>query len=66
MDTIRFELGARDDPATGLADAVDVFVNCRKLVDILKEAEQPFATREGKPDLTGNYAGLPPEEVFLP
>ncbi len=66
MDTIRFEVGERDDPATGLADAVDIFVNGRNLVDILKEAELPSATREGEPDLAGSYAGLPPEAVFLP
>jgi hypothetical protein len=28
--------------------------------------ELPFATREGKPDLASNYAGLPPEVIFLP
>jgi hypothetical protein len=66
MDTIRFEIGEIADPASGLVDAVDIFVNGRNLVDILKEAEQPFAPREGKPDLAGGYVGLSPEEVFLP
>jgi hypothetical protein len=33
MDTISFEIGEREDPANGLVDAVDVFVNCSNLVD---------------------------------
>lgn len=66
MDAIRFETGERDDPSHGLVDAVAVFVNGRNLVDILREVELPFATREGRPDLAGSYVGLPPEEVFLP
>jgi hypothetical protein len=66
VDTLRFEIGKREDPADGIVDAVNVFVNGGNLVDILREAELPFAAREGKPDLAGNYVGLPPEEVFLP
>jgi hypothetical protein len=66
VDTLRFEIGKRDDPADGTVDAVNVFVNGRNLVDILREVELPFAAREGKPDLAGSYVGLPPEDVFLP
>lgn len=66
MDTIRFEIGERCDPVAGSVDAVAAFVNGRNLVDILREVELPFATREGKPDLAGSYVGLPPEEIFLP
>jgi hypothetical protein len=66
VDTIRFEIGERHDPAAGIVDAVAIFVNGRNLVDIFREVELPFATREGKPDLAGSYVGLPPEEVFLP
>ena len=66
MDAVRFEIGERDDPANGLVEAVNVVVNGRNLVAILKEVELPFATREGKPDLAGGYVGLSPEEVFLP
>ncbi len=65
VDTLRFEIGKREDPADGIVDAVNVFVNGRNLVDILRGVELPFAAREGKPDLAGNYVGLPPEEVFL-
>jgi hypothetical protein len=66
VDTLRFEIGEREDPADGIVDAVNVFVNGRNLVDILREVELPFAAREGKPHLAGSYVGLPPEDVFLP
>jgi hypothetical protein len=66
VDTIRFEIGEKYDPGDGIVDAVVVLINGRNLVDVLREVELPFATREGKPDLAGDYAGLPPEEVFLP
>jgi hypothetical protein len=66
VDTIRFEIGERDDLANGLVDAVEIFVNDCNLTDDLREVELPFAAREGKPDLAGWYAGLPPEDVFLP
>ncbi len=62
----RFKIGERHDPGAGTVDAVVVFVNGRDLVDILREVELPFAAREGKQDLAGRYAGLPPEEIFLP
>ena len=66
VDTLRLEIGKRDDPVDGAVDAVSVFVNGRNLVDILREVEMPFAVREGKPALAGSYVGLPPEDVFLP
>ena len=66
MDTIRFEIGKRDDPANGLVDAVNILVNGRNLVDIVREVELPIRVREGKPHLADRYVGLPPEEIFLP
>ena len=66
MDTIRFEIGERADPADGLVDAVDIFINGRNFVGILREVELPFAARDSQPDLAGSYAGLPPEDIFLP
>jgi hypothetical protein len=66
VDTPRLEIGKRDDPAKVIVDAVNVFVNGRNLVDILREVVLPFTVQEGKPDLAGSYVGLPPEDVFLP
>ena len=66
MDTIRFEISEIEVPAWGLIDSVDIFVNDRNLVDIVREVELPFAARGGKPRLAGTYIGLPAEDVFLP
>jgi hypothetical protein len=63
VDTFRFEIGERDVevPVVGPVDRVDILVNDRNLLDVLRETELPFAVREGKPELAGGYAGLPPE-----
>jgi hypothetical protein len=66
VDTIRFQIRERHDPAAGIVVAVAIFVNDRNLVVILREVKLPFATREGRPHLAGSYSGLPPEEIFLP
>ncbi|SRR5712692_6923891 len=63
MDTIRLEIGrARDEPRT----AVDVFINGRNLLELVREVELPFWTAEGHPEQDSQYDGLPPEYVFLP
>ncbi len=66
VDEIRFEIGKREDPADGPVDAVDVFVNGRNLVEMVRDTELSFALREGHPDAAGDYVGLPPKDVFLP
>ena len=66
MDTIRFEVGERENSAEGLVDAVDIFINERDLIDLTKEVELPFASRDGNPDLAGSYVGLPIEAIFMP
>jgi len=47
-------------------DVVDIFVNGRNIIDIIKAVELPFAEREGHPDTAGGYEGLPADIVFLP
>jgi hypothetical protein len=66
VDVIRFEIGERVDPAEGAVDAVDIFVNGRNLVEIVREAERPFRVREGSPDQVSPYVGLSPGEILLP
>ena len=46
--------------------SVSIYVDGRNFIDLVREVEQPFATREGHPDLAGAYAGLPAEHVFAP
>ena len=45
---------------------VIISVNGRPLTELVREVELPFATREGHPDMAGDYRGLPPREAFLP
>ena len=66
MDTIRLRVVEGLDFPIGRADETRIFVNGRDLTDVIREIELPFARREGKPDLAGDYAGLPPEAVFFP
>jgi hypothetical protein len=66
MDTLRLEIGHRDDPAEGIVDAVEILINGRNLVDLTREVESPFAARDGQPHLAGSYVGLPPGAIFLP
>jgi hypothetical protein len=66
MDEVRFEVAEWDAPAHGIIEAVTVVVNGRDLMEVVKEMEAPFAVRDGRPGPGGSYAGLPPEEVFLP
>ncbi len=47
-------------------EVVDIFINGRNLIEILREIEQPFADREEHPRLAGQYVGLRPEVIFLP
>jgi hypothetical protein len=37
VDTIRFQIRERHDPAAGIVVAVAIFVNDRNLVEILRE-----------------------------
>ena len=66
MDTLRLEIGKREDPADGLVDVVGIFTNDRSLMDMARRVELPFAAREGSPHLAGDYVGLPVEAVLFP
>ena len=66
MDDVHYEIGEREDPSYGVVEAVAIFINGRDLTEPVREMESPFATQDGQPDLAGSYAGLYPEEVFLP
>jgi len=60
MDTIAFV-------DTGVAETgVRIIVNGRELIEIVREVELAFATREGHPDLAGDYSYFGPMCVFLP
>lgn len=66
MDYIQLRIAEELDAFDELSEIVETFINGRNLRDIVREIEQPFAARDGQPDLAGSYVGLPPEDVFLP
>src|SRR5437016_4274829 len=60
MDSISF-VGENDKKS-----GVRIIINGRDLIEIVREIELPFATREGSPQIAGAYSGLPAHRVFLP
>jgi hypothetical protein len=60
-------LGFRIATSAGYSfEVADVFINGRRLVDLVREVEQPFAEQEGHPDLAGGYEGIDADLAFLP
>ena len=44
--------------------AVEIYINGREFVDILKECEKPFADSEGHPNLAGSYGHNVPKILY--
>ena len=59
VDTIVF----RD---TGEDIGVRILINGRELIDLVRDVELPFATREGHPKIAGAYSYFGPSFTFLP
>jgi len=51
---------------TGEEIGVRISINGRDMIDLVREVELPFATREGRPQLAGAYAYFGPVATFLP
>lgn len=45
---------------------MDIVINGRRLIDLARGIEQPFATTEKRPYLAGAYQNLEPWAVLLP
>jgi hypothetical protein len=45
---------------------IQIKINGRDLVDLVRAVESPFASREGARAIAGAYAGLPPDENTCP
>lgn len=43
---------------------VEIYLNGKELVPILKEIEQPFCDKEGTPEIAGGYGHNLPEELY--
>lgn len=47
-----------------ICEAVEIYINGREIVELLKEIETPFAIDEGEIDLAGAYGHLTPAELY--
>jgi hypothetical protein len=63
MDTIAFKVVT---PNPEWLPQVEIYINDRRLIDMVREVELPYAMREGHPDIAGGYMGLRPDMVFFP
>src|SRR5262245_45170198 len=45
---------------------IQIKINGRDLVELVRAVENPFAYKEGAASISGAYAGLPPNEETLP
>ena len=51
-------------PGHRRSKAVEIYIDGKKLLDRIREIEEPFAASEGMPDLAGDYGHLPPEWLY--
>lgn len=58
MDTIEFKLDKFDFTLGVQNDVVSMLINQKHLLEIIKEYELPFASREGYENLAGGYSYL--------
>jgi hypothetical protein len=66
MDIIRLSINPTDINDDWMPEIVDIFINGRNIIDIVREVELPFAEMEGYSRLAGKYMGLQPDELISP
>ncbi len=68
MDILQLKIYGFAEDLGGSSDGflVDYIINGRSFLEMVRETELPYAIKNQKPDLAGQYIGLSPEEVFLP
>lgn len=47
-----------------ISEAVEIYINGKEIVEILKEIETPFAKNENAIDIAGAYGHLTPRELY--
>lgn len=63
MDKLEFKIEQKESDDRKIP-AVNIFINGKNLIEMLKEYELPFATKEGSPDIAGGYAGMYPKDFL--
>ena len=66
MQRIEFRTVRGNPAANTVVDAVVPYLGGVSLPDFLRRIERPSATRDGQPELAGNYLGLNAEHVGWP
>lgn len=66
MDNFKLKISRSKNNEKYPLDIVDILINEKNLIDILKGIEFPYANSEGHPQIAGGYMGLPAEDVFFP
>ena len=47
-----------------ISEVVEIYINGREIIELLKEIETPFAMGEGHIDIAGAYGHLTPKELY--
>ncbi len=68
MNLINFQIRpvlAHDEaPESEMRDVLEIFVDQRNLLDLVRAVEQPYAIAEGHPEIAGAYVALPAKLVL--
>jgi hypothetical protein len=63
MDTLEFKINEKEIDGRKIP-STNIFINGKNLIQMLREYELPFATKEGSPNIAGGYAGMHPEDFL--
>lgn len=66
LNKISFEISSPKPMAKNGLEQVEIYIDKKPLVGILKDIEWPFAIRDGQKRIAGDYLGLSSDDVFLP
>jgi hypothetical protein len=63
MDKLKFKIRETKNDHYSYR-VVQILINGKNLIDLLKKHELFFARLEGEPDIAGKYEGLGPKEIY--
>jgi hypothetical protein len=66
MDTLQLRVSMGPDTWGRPEPMATIHINGQCLAQLVREVELPFASREGHPDLAGQYVGLPAHFLTAP
>ncbi|MBI2032454.1 MAG: hypothetical protein HYV38_00795 [Candidatus Levybacteria bacterium] len=63
MDKLEFKIDKKVISGREIS-AVSIFINGKNLIELIKNHELPFATKEGHPEIAGGYSGMYTEDFL--